>query len=299
MELTNDGLTVWYGTEDTPVGDGVMTIGVGPAHPANAVTVRYRTENHRRGTIRARGQSALVAGPRQYFRAVLPPLAAGSWIELLPTVTCAGRQAPAPVERTGDGQRWLRHRATAAPLPAAGPAPAARPRAPRFTAGLDFLGHVSVRLRRPPEDIGVVPQGLRRNFYLGGGTCEGPRLNATIRAEGGDWLLIQRDGVALPSVRATWDTPDGAVLFSDYSGVFDLGPQGYENALADRFPATPPLRLAPRFVTSDTRYRWLNRLQCVGVGQVDMATLQVDYDLYAVTGGQPLVGRDAPGRPHG
>ena len=101
--------------------------------------------------------------------------------------------------------------------------------------------------------------------------------------------------------------PTGDVLFTDYSGVFDLGPSGYENALARRFPATPPLRLAPRFVTSDARYQWLTRLQCVGIGQVDMAKLQVDYDLYAATAGEPIFppsvkpisARHAQGRTHG
>jgi hypothetical protein len=289
MQLSNDGLTVWYGTEDTPIDAEGMTVGVAPAHPANAVTVRYRTGDRRSGISRARSCSRFAAGPRQYFRADLPALAAGSWIEVIPIVTCAGRQSPSPGE-CAMPSAWLRYEA---PLTADDPvrddvAKQAARAAPRFPARLEFLGHVTVTLLQPPEDIGVVAQGLRRNIYHGGGRGEGPALNGTIRAVGGDWLLIQRDGVALPNVRATWDTADGAVLFSDYSGVFDLGPAGYDNALAGRFPKTPPLRLAPRFVTADARYQWLNRLQCVGIGQVDMSELVVEYDLYAATAGEPI-----------
>jgi hypothetical protein len=90
-------------------------------------------------------------------------------------------------------------------------------------------------------------------------------------------------------VRTTWETPDGALLYGEYSGTFDLGADGYENALRDRFPRMPAVQLAPRFVTSHPRYLWINRLQCVGIGQVDMTKLLVEYDLHAVRGGRRAV----------
>ena len=38
----------------------------------------------------------------------------------------------------------------------------------------------------------------------------------------------------------------------------------------------------PRYVTAAPQLRWLNRLQCVGLGRVTLATLIVEYDLYAM-----------------
>ena len=218
----------------------------------------------------------------QYFRAPLPDAPDGAVVEVLPVLTCGGRQAPSPARGPG----WFQYRQVAPPPPEErAPTPVA---GPRFTHRLEFLGTVSVHLGKPPEDLGVLPQGLRRTFYIRSGACAGPRLNAVIRPVGADWMVIQRDGVAIPNVRTTWETPEGALLYGEYSGTFDLGEDGYEKALRNQFPTLPVVQLAPRFVTSHPRYQWLNRLQCVGIGQVNMDRLFVQYDLHAVRGGHAL-----------
>jgi hypothetical protein len=285
MQAENDGLTLWYDTPDAPLGARSITVGVQPAHPANAVSVYYRSAKDQLGFLRSVPAvlvPALAKGHAQYFRAALPETA----VEVLPVLSSAGRQVPASV--SGASHLWQACPPLAAPP--APPVPAApSPLRPRFRSELDFLGTVTALLQ-PPETIGVTPQGLRRNFYIISGSCVGPKLNATIRAVGADWMLIQRDGLALPNVRTTWETADGALLYGEYSGTFDLGEDGYENALRDRFPTLPVVQLAPRFVTAHPRWAWLNRLQCVGIGQVDMDRLEVSYDLYAVRGGQALRG---------
>ena len=291
MELAHDGLSLWYDTPDAPVEGGRITVGVRPASPTNSVSLRYRIDG---GFVRSLPAVSLplasLRGP-QYFRAPLPEAPAGALVELLPVVTCGGRQAPAP----GREPEWLSYRqigngngsgnGNGGPTGGKGVA-AGRVVGPCFTHQLEFLGTVSVHLGKPPEDLGVLQEGLRRTFYILSGECVGPRLNATIRPVGADWMVIQRDGVAIPNVRTTWETPEGALLYGEYSGVFDLGEDGYENALRNQFPTLPVVQLAPRFSTSHPRYLWLNRLQCVGIGQVDMDRLLVQYDLHAVTGGE-------------
>jgi hypothetical protein len=284
MESSNDGLTLWYDTPDAPVAGDTITVGVRPAHPTNAVTVRYRIDG---GVVRTTAASALpvLLNPRgeQYFRASLPEAPEGALVELLPVLTCGGRQVPAPAGEPA----WLRYRQVAPATEPAGPVESSAP-GPRFTHQLEFLGTVSVHLEKPPEDVGVTPQGLRRTFYIQSGACVGPRLNAVIRPVGADWMVIQRDGVAIPNVRTTWETPEGALLYGEYSGVFDLGEDGFEKSQRNQFPELPVVQLAPRFVTSHPRYLWLNRVQCVGIGHVDMDRLLVRYDLHAVRGGQAL-----------
>ena len=44
----------------------------------------------------------------------------------------------------------------------------------------------------------------------------------------------------------------------------------------------PPLRITPRYYTGEPAYLWMNRLQCVGVGEVDMRQMRVTYDIYAL-----------------
>jgi len=302
MEYSNDGLTLWFGTADAPLRDGTLTIGVRPPHPANTVTVRCRVDGRAAPSLRAQTIGSARPGAPQYFRAKLPTYPTGTAVDVLPVLTCAGRQAPSPSPGDAGGAPWLRNvilPSPAGPLDAAGPVPSPAGRAPRFSAVLDFLGQVSVQLVKPPEDIGVVPGGLQRNFYIAGGSCRGPGLNAEILPEGADWMMIQRDGVALPNVRTTWKTPEGGLLYGEYSGVFDLGARGFENSLRDSYPKLPAVQLAPRFVSSHPRYTWLNRVQCVGIGHVDMDALLVDYDLYAVTGGQSVGLADARGKQNG
>jgi hypothetical protein len=306
MESTNDGLTLWYDTDDAPIKDGSVMIGARPAHPANVVTVQCRVNGKTIPSVPAQPLAFPTWGKEQYFVAPLPcaPPArssGGDCIEILPILSCAGRQAPAPTLPSGGQRTWLRYQpppTVSGPIdrPCAdkaegnGTSPIGPTRAtgPRFTTALDFLGQVSVTLAQPPENIGAVARGLQKNFYIVKGACVGPKLTAAILGEGADWMVIQRDGVAVPNVRTTWQTTDGALLYGEYSGVFDLGENGYDNALREQYPTLPTVQLAPRFITSHPRYQWLNRLQCVGIGQVDMKNLLVAYDLYAVRGGAAL-----------
>jgi hypothetical protein len=290
MQLTNEGLTLWYDTPDAPVTDSSVTVGARPAHPANVVVVQCRNEGGFISSLRASEIPSGSARADQYFRVPLPS-PASSKLEILPVLMCSGRQSPAPVEVGPTSGLWFP--CPMASRPAAKPTTPLAAAGPRFSYELDFLGSVSALLINPPESVGLTPQGIRRNFFLGGGSCVGPRLNARVRPSGGDWLLIQRDGVALPSVRTTWETADGAVLYADYSGVFDLGENGYEQALQDRYPEKAAVQLTPRFATADPRYAWINRLQCLGVGNVDLVTLKVAYDLYAVRGGLAVLPAEA------
>lgn len=134
----------------------------------------------------------------------------------------------------------------------------------------------------PPEVIGPIPEGLRVNFYVTSGEVSGPKMQGRIRPVGGDWLLIRPDGVGLLDVRATMELDNGALVYTTYGGVVDLGPNGYNLFLQGNLPARADLRIVPRYHTSHADYLWLNRLQCVGVGSADMEHLKVSYDIYAL-----------------
>jgi hypothetical protein len=103
-----------------------------------------------------------------------------------------------------------------------------------------------------------------------------------LRPVGGDWLTIRTDGVALLDVRATIETHDQALIYISYTGVGDMGEDGHQKFLAGVLPPKLPLRVVPRFQTAHPAYRWLNRLQCLNIGEVDLERFEVRYDVYAV-----------------
>ena len=96
-------------------------------------------------------------------------------------------------------------------------------------------------------------------------------------------MRIRTDGVGITDIRTTIQTQDGALILMETSGIVEFGTDGFARALAGHFPKTSPVILTPRFLTSDARYTWLNRMQCLGVGYADTEALAVHYDIYSVS----------------
>jgi hypothetical protein len=147
---------------------------------------------------------------------------------------------------------------------------------------LEHLFSYTATLNNPPEVIGPISEGLRVNFYVTGGKVEGSKVNGKVLPVGGDWLTIRTDGVGILDVRATFETHDGALIYTAYTGVADLGEEGYQKFLQQDLPPVVQLRIAPRYYCAHPEYKWLTRNQCVGIGQVDMGRLEVSYDIYAI-----------------
>lgn len=117
--------------------------------------------------------------------------------------------------------------------------------------------------------------------YVAEGTIEG-QLNGILRPVGGDWIVIRPDGVAITDVRGTIKTTDDALIYLTYTGVMDLGEDGYRNVLDGQFPATAKIHTTPRFQTAHPYYQWLNRLQCVGIAELSFTTFAGNFDVYAL-----------------
>jgi len=146
---------------------------------------------------------------------------------------------------------------------------------------MTLLAHVDADLPNATV-FGQTPEGLRIAFYLSDGFWRGPRIHARYRAEGGDWLLVRKDGVAIPDVRSTLETSDGALLYYELTGKIDLGPGGYERILTGAFPEVAPFSAVGRISTSSDNWSWLNRLTLVAVGIVNLKIRHAHYDLYAL-----------------
>jgi hypothetical protein len=150
-----------------------------------------------------------------------------------------------------------------------------------FDYELEHILSYAVTLN-PPEVIGPVPEGIRANFYVSSGEVKGPKVYGKFRSVGGDWLTLRTDGVGILDVRATIETREEALIYVSYTGVGDLGEDAYERFLWGEVGGIVPLRVVPRFLTAHPGYQWLNRLQCMGIGEANLERLEVGYDVYAM-----------------
>jgi hypothetical protein len=135
---------------------------------------------------------------------------------------------------------------------------------------------------KPFRDLGVTPFGNRIIADVLGGGFEGPKLKGRILESGGDWLLIDAEGVGHLDVRATFETDDGALIYLQYYGKVVIT-QPMMEALVGKGPGTEygdaPFFTQPRFETSDPRYTWLNRTVAVAEGR--FRPNRVEYRVYA------------------
>lgn len=123
---------------------------------------------------------------------------------------------------------------------------------------------------KAPVEVGAGPFGLRSIFEVTGGWFEGARLKGRILTGGGDWLLVDPQGVGRLDVRGTFETEDGARIYLQYHGVVVMNEKvraalsaGEETRFGDTYFMTQP-----RFETGDARYAWLNQVVAVAEGRV-------------------------------
>lgn len=148
---------------------------------------------------------------------------------------------------------------------------------------LEYLFSYRIAFSGPLEIVGETPDGLRLNAYLAGGPVVGPRVRGKIRPVGGDWLRLRRDGVVILDVRTTIETHDGALILVQARGPADAGKNAYEQMLAGSAQGAVSFRTANLYESSDPQYTWLNRVQCVAAGEVDLARPEpVRADVFAL-----------------
>lgn len=112
------------------------------------------------------------------------------------------------------------------------------------------------------------------------GRFEGPEIKGTIAAT--DWYLARPDGVGEADVRGIMKTNDGALIYMRYTGLVDMRRAPLPAGKAVPNSGTCPVRTAVRFETSAERYRWLNQLQGIGIGEVAFETGKIKYSIYAI-----------------
>ena len=133
----------------------------------------------------------------------------------------------------------------------------------------------------PAVMVGAGPQGTRAIFEVTGGAFEGPALRGKLLTGGGDWMLIDAQGMGHLDVRATFETHDGALIYVQYFGrvvVTEAINQALQGNGATDYGDTH-FFTQPRFETGDARYAWLNQVVAVARGRVCHG--RVEYQVFA------------------
>jgi hypothetical protein len=135
------------------------------------------------------------------------------------------------------------------------------------TAELVELGIINVKLGDFLE-VGEGPKGTRLVVEVREVSLESERVNASLAIrDAADWGTVSDNGKLMSlDVRFTLKTDDGEFIYVEYGGRGNL--------------ETGLLGTAPTFQTGSEKYSWLNSIQGVAAGQVNLETGELVYRLY-------------------
>ena len=135
------------------------------------------------------------------------------------------------------------------------------------TAELVELGIINVKLGDFLE-VGAGPKGTRLVVEVKEVSLESERVNASLAIrDAADWGTVSDNGKLMSlDVRFTLKTDDGEFIYVEYGGRGNL--------------ETGLLGTAPTFQTGSEKYSWLNNIQGVAAGQVNLETGELVYHLY-------------------
>jgi hypothetical protein len=241
----------------------------------------------------------------QAFVADLPAVASGKTLKWRPVLSQGakeadpGREAMTPEvmpQKTGTARAPGRPRhedenpqAELIPLPSTNiPKVAAAQEdtsKPFFPFHCEFLFRIFAPFDRKSFSVGETPDGIPMRFRVkAGGVVRGPAMNADIVEAGGDWMRIRPDGIGMVDVHALMRPDTGGMLLNIYTGIADFGADSYQRLVKGEMPDLVPVRMVPRYLTSDAQWLWMNRIQCVAIGEVNIPENMIQYDEYAMRG---------------
>jgi hypothetical protein len=218
MRFDNEGMSLWFGTLDAPgPGDTVpagaeiaITIAVHPGDRSNKVEVLYRVNKGPDERVTATWLRNDAPANVQYFRARLPPRAAGDTVEYIPVCRRAGGTVPSEDDIKRGGPSF---RVTEAPIETPGKAPSSR-MGPVAAAGVDRAAPATRTTMLTGDAPGIGGPGpgttpLGASTESGGGSIPGMGIAAeshTEPAAGNKSDPTAENAAALPNHKIRLDT---------------------------------------------------------------------------------------------
>ena len=136
--------------------------------------------------------------------------------------------------------------------------------------------------------IGPAPDALVLHYTVASGKLEGPEVELSAIPYGGaEWGTMRGDGVIALESRHVFRTPHGDLVYTTFFGLYDVGDDGYIDALDCALGSSARAEVAIRFYTPAKDYRWLNRAQFVGLGERDFVSRTLALRIFALPTGGP------------
>jgi len=131
--------------------------------------------------------------------------------------------------------------------------------------------------------IGPAPDEIILHYVIASGAFHGARFRlSAIPNCGVEWNRVGGDGVTALESRQVLRSSSGDLVCASFSGIYDLGEDGYVDALGDALTSKVEAEVAIRFQTGAKTYRWLNRELFVGHGQRDFAAQTLRLRIFSV-----------------
>jgi hypothetical protein len=131
--------------------------------------------------------------------------------------------------------------------------------------------------------IGPAPDEVILLYTIASGRLEGPGVDlSVIPGCSGECGIMRGDGMIALESRQLLRSPGDDLVYATFSGFYDLGNDGYVDALDDLLAASACAQITVRFYTAAKNYRWLNRLQFIGIGQRDFTTRTLALRIFHV-----------------
>ena len=161
--------------------------------------------------------------------------------------------------------RALAALAAAATISMATAAQGEGPAAPAPSLEYAFTARVELA---PPVEQGVADGGRKRFIAITGGTVSGPRLTGAVLPGGGDWQVIEANGLTRVEARYFMKAADGTVIEITNPGVRVAAPEVIDRLARgeDVDPSAYYFRTTPRFTVAAGAHEWLRRSAFVARG---------------------------------
>jgi Protein of unknown function (DUF3237) len=146
-----------------------------------------------------------------------------------------------------------------------------------------LLAEAKVDFQLDHHLIGPTPDEIILHYVVASGTFHGPRIELAAIANCGDeWDTVRGDGVIAFESRQVLRSPAGDLVCINFTGLYDVGDDGYIDALDDLLRSKVPAEFVVRFYTAAKEYRWLNRGLFVGRGERDFSMHTFGLHIFAM-----------------
>ncbi len=144
------------------------------------------------------------------------------------------------------------------------------------------VGSGLIAYSKTPKSFGPAPDAIVFHTQVERGYFLSENFAGRLRS-GLERCAVRGDGIVDVHLDFALDDVDGLLLHVAIHAIFDVGEDGYEEALSGRLPSLVARATgAGRVNSAAPAHRWLNKVQFFVIGERDFQRLSFAYDLFCL-----------------